>query len=66
MHIDGTNICDWQVKFSMLKSGVEKAFVVFDGSNTDKISWFSDTNILYSSYGSSLNDAALEVCSVKG
>ncbi|XP_045160489.2 SCO-spondin-like [Mercenaria mercenaria] len=54
------------VKFSMSKSGVEKAYVVFDGVNTDKLSWFSESNILYSSYGSSLDGASLEMCSIEG
>ena len=55
-----------QVKFSMLKSGIEEAYVVFDGTNTDQFSWFSDLNILYSSYGSSLDNAALDICSIEG
>jgi hypothetical protein len=56
----------FQVKFSMLKSGIEEAYVVFDGTNSDKLSWFTDSNILYSSYGSSLDSSSLEICSIEG
>lgn len=50
----------------MLNGGVEQAYVVFDGRNTDKISWFSQDNILYSNYGSQLSDTSLDICSIEG
>jgi len=50
----------------MLNGGVEQAFVVFDATNTDKITWFGEDNILYSSYGNLLDDVVLEACSIEG
>lgn len=50
----------------MLNGGVEQAYVVFDATNTDKITWFSEETILYSSYGIDLDDAPLDICSIEG
>ncbi|WAR18815.1 HMCN1-like protein [Mya arenaria] len=55
------------VKFSMLRTGIEKAWVVFSGVNADRENWFSSDNILYSSFGDPLDGAAnLDVCSLVG
>ncbi|KAL4238335.1 hypothetical protein ACF0H5_003045 [Mactra antiquata] len=54
------------VKYSMYKSATEKAYVVFDGINTNKDSWFHEDNILYSSYGTALTEASLATCSIEG
>ncbi|OWF56765.1 Hemicentin-1 [Mizuhopecten yessoensis] len=38
------------VKYSHFLGGVEKAWVVFDGVDTTKTTWFADSKILFSSY----------------
>ncbi|XP_021376664.1 uncharacterized protein LOC110465278 isoform X4 [Mizuhopecten yessoensis] len=53
-----------RVKYAMFLSGNEKAFVVFDGTNTDRKSWFTHDKILYSSYTDIQDPKA--VCSIEG
>ncbi|RUS79825.1 hypothetical protein EGW08_012424 [Elysia chlorotica] len=44
------NSADTVVWFSLIKGGVEVAYVLFDGAGTDKTSWFSQARILESSW----------------
>ncbi|KAK3789871.1 hypothetical protein RRG08_060424 [Elysia crispata] len=39
-----------EVRYSLIKNGVEVAYIVFDGTNTDNLSWFSQSRILQSSW----------------
>ncbi|KAH3854718.1 hypothetical protein DPMN_097267 [Dreissena polymorpha] len=58
---------NFRVKFSMLNTGVEKAYVVFSGRSSSSLSWFSGDKILYSSYGQALTaSTALEACRSAG
>ena len=42
--------CLFQVKLSVYKDGEEKHFIVFDGTGTDHVSWFSASKIVSSSW----------------
>ena len=48
----------------MINNGDEKAYVVFDGHNTNKTNWFQNSNIMYSSY-TDIQDNK-DICSIEG
>ena len=59
----------FQVKYSMFTSGLEVAYVVFDGKGTTKNDWFDSTTILFSSYtnlASTIGTASNSYCSIAG
>lgn len=39
-----------QVRVSIYKNGVEKAFILFNATGTDKMGWFSPSRIIDSSW----------------
>ena len=39
-----------QVKISLYKEGVEKAYIIFDGKGSNNIDWFDANRILQSSW----------------
>lgn len=41
----------FQIKVSIYKHGVEKAYIVFDARNSDKLNWFTSDRIIDSSWG---------------
>ncbi|XP_060085257.1 uncharacterized protein LOC132564628 [Ylistrum balloti] len=51
-----------QVKYSFFKSGIEEAHIVFDGTNSDKNTWFSPDNILFSlEFGGTVNATSASI-----
>ena len=55
----------FQVKVSIYNHGVEKAYILFDARGSDKMSWFTDTKILRSSWAD-LKIAKKELVSMAG
>ncbi|OWF46785.1 uncharacterized protein LOC110455207 [Mizuhopecten yessoensis] len=53
------------VKYSFYTNAEEVSWVVFNGKDTDKTSWFSSSNILYSQY-TDVSAAAKSTCSISG
>lgn len=45
------SLCLDKIKVSIYKHGVEKAYIVFDARNSDKLNWFSSDRIIDSSWG---------------
>lgn len=53
------------VKYSFYTNAEEVSWLVFNGRGTDKVSWMSSSNILYSAY-SDVSTATKTMCSIAG
>ncbi|XP_033099277.1 uncharacterized protein LOC117102928 [Anneissia japonica] len=54
-----------RVKIAFYKDSVQEAYIIFDGSHTEKMDWFALENVISSSYDD-LNDQAANNFSIKG
>ncbi|XP_060063054.1 uncharacterized protein LOC132543556 [Ylistrum balloti] len=54
-----------QVRYSYFTSGTEVAYTVFNGRGSDKKSWFSNDNIIYSKY-TDIKSKTKVACSIDG
>ncbi|RUS87593.1 hypothetical protein EGW08_004638 [Elysia chlorotica] len=55
-----------EVYFSLVKDDVEVVRILFDGQGTDRMSWFSQSRILDSSWSELATDAKLEPVMISG